>query len=492
MSGQDQRSGEDATALTPEALLEAAMKARSEGDLARAAAALDGVLKAAPRHPIPLRLRARVALERGEADALARFDTALRADPGNADLHLGKAQALELAGDAQGARIVAQQIAAQAPGFIAALSFLSGLYLAAGEADFTAPFAAAARKAPQDPNILAAWVDALAGIERFDGAANVAARARAAFPGEPHFALLEAINAGSAGDWVRAEEIYADLPVDSHQRWLAETRHRLRGGDLAAAQGNLDRAFALAPVDIAGWALQGVVWRLGATAEARERARWLHEQAGLVQFRKLEADADLLARARARLGELHQCAGMPLGQSLRGGTQTRGVLFHRPDRVLAQLHAAIAATLETYRAGLPRADRSHPLLRARDAGWRLAGSWSVRLGAGRDHHAAHIHPSGLISSALYITVPDAARGDGKQGWLEIGRPPADLGLDLEPLVKIAPQEGHLALFPSTLYHGTTPFGAPSQAPLQAPSQASSHAAERVSVAFDVITKSHLL
>jgi len=49
--------------------------------------------------------------------------------------------------------------------------------------------------------------------------------------------------------------------------------------------------------------------------------------------------------------------------------------------------------------------------------------------------------------------------------------PPDLGLDLPPLRTIEPQPGYLALFPSTLYHGTTPFGS----------------AERMTVAFDVVT-----
>ena len=478
MSGQDQQSPEDATALTPEALLETAMKARASGDLALAAKALDSVLKVAPRHPIPLRLRARVALERGEEDALARFDQALRADPGNADLHLGKAQALEVSGDAKGARIVAEQIAAQAPGFIAALSFLSSLYLAAGEDDFAAPFASASKKAPQDPNILAGWVDALAGIERFDGAANVAARARDTFPKEPHFALLEAINAGSAGDWSRADAIYTDLSTESLQRWLAEARHRLRAGDLPAAQTNLDRAVAIAPHDTAAWALQGLVWRLSDTSQAKSRARWLHEQAGLVQFRELEDEAELLQSARTRLSQLHEAASMPLGQSLRGGSQTRGVLFQRPEPVLAELHQAVLRTLRAFRDELPETDPQHPLLHARDTAWQLAGSWSVRLRGGGDRHAAHIHPSGLISSALYLSVPEAAESAQKEGWLEIGRPPADLALDLEPLATIQPKEGHLALFPSTLYHGTTPF------------RGGEAKGDRLTVAFDVITKTH--
>ncbi|MDJ0979847.1 MAG: putative 2OG-Fe(II) oxygenase [Erythrobacter sp.] len=460
---------------TPEALLEAAIRARKEGDLARVARALDGVLKAAPHHPIPLRLRARVALERGEASALGRFDEALRADPGNAELHLGKAQALELSGDRKGARIVAEQIAAQAPGFIAALSFLSSLYLAAGESDFTAPFAAAAAKAPQDPNILAAWINSFAGIERFADAARIADQARAAFPAEPHFALLEALNAGSAGDWDRAEAVFADLALESAQRWLAEARHRLRAGQIAMSQALVDKALDTAPHDVAAWALQGIVWRLSETDEGKAKARWLHEQAGLVQMRPLIAQDGLLERVRTRLEALHEGAGMPLGQSLRGGSQTRGILLQRPEPEFAELHSAILDTLKAYRDELPDKDADHPLLKARDTPWRLAGSWSVRLTGEGDHHAAHIHPAGLISSALYVTVPQTANDADKQGWLEIGRPPADLRLDLAPIASIQPKEGHLALFPSTLYHGTTRFARP-------PDQSA-----RMTIAFDVIT-----
>lgn len=480
---------------SPDALLEMAVSARRAGDLGRSGEALDALLLAMPSHPIPLRLRAQIALERGEADALTRFDRALAADAGNPHLHLGKAQALEVAGDAKGARIVAQQIAAQAPGFIPALTFLSGLMLAAGEADFTAPFTHAARKAPQDPNIAAAHCDAFAGIERFADAARIAAEAGSRFPEEEHFAFLEASYSGSAGEWSRADALYAQLGVQSLQRWLAEARHRLRARDVDAAQKLISCALGTAPHDIAAWALQDITWRLADTSEARARAQWLHGQTGLVTLARLEADDTMLARARSRLDELHESAAMPLSQSLRGGSQTRGILFHRPDPVLAELREAIAATLETYRAGLPQSDGAHPLLSARDAPWQLAGSWSVRLEAGGDHHAAHIHPAGIISSALYITLPDgpgAAEDTGaekstdtvnKQGWLDLGRPPKDLGLDLPPVQSIAPRTGHLALFPSSLYHSTRPFPAPASA-------VGTTGAHRMSVAFDVITKPH--
>lgn len=453
-----------------------ALSHRALGELSEAALWYDAVLTLEPRHIRGLHGRARVAIERGEADALARFDAALAVNPGDADLWLGKAQALDVAGDVQGARTVAEQICAQAPSFIAALTFLSGLRLASGEADFTAPFSEAASRAPQDPNIPATHAETLAGLDYAKQAAEVAAEARKRFPNESHFAMLEAVHAGTAGEWDRADATFTALPANAPNRALHEARHRIRSGEIAQAGALLEKALAANPWDISAWALRGIVWRLSDDP----RAEWLHGQAGLVQTRELAGRQGLREDVIAELRELHAGSAMPLGQSLRGGTQTRGILFHRTEPLLAELHTAILATLEEYRADLPLLDETHPLLRLRDAVWRLAGSWSVRLsGAGGqarnsedgDYHTAHIHPLGVISSALYLVVPDEAASEEQLGWLEVGRPPRDLGLNLEPLKSIEPKPGHLALFPSTLYHGTTRF----------------NSAERLTVAFDVVT-----
>ncbi|WP_291132797.1 putative 2OG-Fe(II) oxygenase [Erythrobacter sp.] len=459
----------------------AALSHRALGQPGEAARWYEAALAAEPRHPRALHGRARVALERGEGDALARFDAALAVNPGDADLWLGKAQALEVAGDVTGARAIAEQVCAQAPGFIAALTFLAGLKHAAGEADWTSPFAEAAQKHPQDPNIPAAHAEAFAGLDHAAEAAEVAADARRRFPGEPHFALIEAVHRGSAGQWEEAEAIFAQLSDTRAMRHLHEARHALRARDLSRAHACLDRALAANPWDISAWALRGIAWRLGEDEASRAKAEWLHEQAGLVALRELVGRVGLVADAVAELRAIHARSTMPLGQSLRGGTQTRGILFHRTEPVLAELHEAIRATLEVHREGLPPLDESHPLLRHRETPWRLLGSWSVRLAGGGapgsgDYHTAHIHPQGILSSALYLVVPEeahapVAEGELPQGWLEIGRPPPDLGLDLPPLRTIEPKEGHLALFPSTLYHGTTPFGS----------------AERMTVAFDVVT-----
>jgi tetratricopeptide (TPR) repeat protein len=444
---------------------------RALGELEQAAHWYDAVLALDAGHSRALHGRARTAIERGEADAVQRFDAAISVNQGDGDLWLGKAQALEVAGDIAGARAIAQQLCTQAPGFIAALSFLSGLKLAAGEADFAAPFREAAVRIPQDPNIPATHAETLSGLDHSAQAATVAAAARERFPHEPHFALLEAVHAGSAGDLDRAERVFAQLPPDMPGVAVHEARHRIRTGEFARADALLGEALEASPWDITAWSLRGIVWRLGGDAQSDERAAWLHEQSGLIQMRPLVGRAGLIDDAVGELRDLHAGSAMPLGQSLRGGTQTRGILFHRTEPLLAELKAAILATLDEYRAELPKTDTAHPLLRSRDAPWKLAGSWSVRLTGGGDHHTAHIHPQGVISSALYLVVPGEAEHPDQQGWLEVGRPKSDLGLDLGPIKSIQPVPGHLALFPSTAYHGTTPFAS----------------AERMTVAFDVVT-----
>ncbi|MBV7259243.1 putative 2OG-Fe(II) oxygenase [Erythrobacter crassostreae] len=446
-----------------------ALSHKELGQLDEAAEWYDSALSLDPRHPRALHGRARIALERGEADALLRFDQAISVNPGDADIWLGKANALDVSGDTKGAMTVASQIAEQGPAYLPGQSFLAQMRLAAGDADFAAHFADAAAKLPQDPNIPAAHCDVLSGLDRANEAADIAAQARKRFPQIDHFALLEAVHSGTAGDWDRAEAIFAALINESPLRFLNEARHRLRKHDLEAAEHLLDKALIANQWDIAAWALRGIVWRLAGD----DRAEWLHAQDGLVQFLPLEGADGLIERSTAFLRELHTHSAMPLGQSLRGGTQTRGILFHRMEPVIRELRDAIARTMESYRENLPKRDEKHPLLRHSKAAWKFDGSWSVRLTGGGDFHTSHIHPKGIVSSALYLIVPEDSTDEGAHnGCLEVGRPPPDLSLDLDPVRTIQPIPGHLALFPSTLYHGTTPFTS----------------SERMTVAFDVVSQ----
>lgn len=429
-----------------------------------AATAYERALALDPARAIALHGRARIALERAESDAPARFDRALQAHGADPNAWLGKAQALDAAGDVATARAIAEQLVAQAPGWHDGLRFLAQLRLAAGEQDFTSHLAEASRQLPRDENIVFLHGELLAGIDRNAEAAEIVRAARLRLPGQERLALLEAIYAGAAGDDDAAEVLFTALGTKSFERHLHEARHRIRRGEHDRADALLTSALAEQPWDIGAWALRGIVWRL--TNDVR--AEWLHEQPGLHALRPLEGDPGLLADATRVLHQLHDSSVFPLGQSLRGGTQTRGRLFHRMEPQLRRLADAIRATLEVHRAGLPPADKDHPLLRWRDRPWRIEGSWSVRLAGGGDHHTGHIHPQGILSSALYLDLP-ALDQDGDEALLELGRPPADLRLDLGPLATFRPRTGHLALFPSTLYHGTTPFGA----------------GRRLTVAFDV-------
>jgi hypothetical protein len=170
------------------------------------------------------------------------------------------------------------------------------------------------------------------------------------------------------------------------------------------------------------------------------------------------------------LRSLHERSGQFIGQSVQGGTQTDGPLFSRIDRMIRQLREVIVKAVQQYVAKLPAVDGDHPLLRQpRDRLRRFSGSWSVRLRGG-GFHSNHVHPQGAISSALYLELPDRRSGEpADSGWLVLGEPPADLGLDLPPHTKIEPKIGQLALFPSWMWHGTRPFAD----------------GERLTVAFDI-------
>jgi len=440
---------------------------RGAGNSAQAAQWYDRALTLEPNRVKALHGRARVAIERGEPDAVQRVDRALSVNPGDADLWLAKAQALDVAGDTGGARQIAKQLVDQAPAWIEGLKFLAQLRLGAGETNFTSHFAKAIQRVPQDPAIPQAWSAVLAGLDFNEEAANVAANARKAFPQMEQFAFLDAIYSGSAGENDHAEAIFAALSVDTGERKLHEVRHRIRRKEYERAQSLLSAIFATQPWDISAWALQGVVWRL----TGDDRAEWLCGQDGLVTLKPLINADEILPDAIPFLHGLHDGSPLPLGQSLRGGSQTRGHLFSRAEPILARLHQAIVDTLETYRQGLPKRDNAHPLLRHRDASWKLAGSWSVRLTGGGDYHTAHIHPLGIISSALYLELPGNESDDPMAGWLEVGRPATDLQTNLDPISTVEPKAGHLALFPSILYHGTRPFTGD----------------RRMTVAFDVVT-----
>lgn len=433
------------------------------GDAAAAAAAFDRALELRPDDPTALRGRARVALERAEADVLDRYAAALGASPGDPQLVLESTEARIGAGDT-GAIDEFADTAARLPEWSEGqIAVARMLWESRQDQGFDDHVRRLLRGEPGRIDLWEQYVGLLAGCGRYEAAADAARDARSLAGGGAAFALLEAVNAGRAGDVARADALLASVPSSFPGRALHESVHRIRRGELDAARAAIDSALSRNPSDIGAWAVAELIWR----KLADPRSAWLSGQEGLVAKLELGLAPDRFEAIRALLRHLHRTGVQMVEQSVRSGTQTRWRLFDRPEPELAELKAAIEAAIGDYVAALPPADERHPLLRHRDARLAITGSWSVRL-TRSGYHVSHIHPKGLISSACYFEVPGPGSAPG-EGALELGGPPPDLKLDLKPLHVLAPRPGLLVLFPSYLHHGTRPFTA----------------GERLSVAFDV-------
>ncbi|HWY25798.1 MAG TPA: putative 2OG-Fe(II) oxygenase, partial [Nevskia sp.] len=164
----------------------------------------------------------------------------------------------------------------------------------------------------------------------------------------------------------------------------------------------------------------------------------------------------------------------PIDQTLRGGTQTAGLLFSSGAPLIQEVHAAIRGAVAEYIRDLPQ-DPLHPMSQRRAgaaaADFDFTGSWSCRLRS-QGYHTNHVHPMGWISSAYYARLPqDVEDGARRHGWLKFGESNMALGERDWPASYVKPEVGRLVLFPSFFWHGTVPF-------------ADSH--DRLSIAFDVV------
>ena len=231
----------------------------------------------------------------------------------------------------------------------------------------------------------------------------------------------------------------------SGQATLAHILVRL--GDYHRAERAALAATQLAPHDQSGWALLGTIWRL--LGDPRED--WLCRYDDLI----MPVPVDLPTGLADALNGRHLVQAHPADQSLRGGTQTAGHLFHTRDPMIVAFAHALRGSIEARLALLPP-DPKHPFLGRNTGHVAFSASWSVRLGdAG--FHISHMHPAGWLSSALYVALPPEVAAASGEGTLTFGVPDAALGLDLPPRRSVQPREGLLVLFPSYLWHGTTPF-----------------------------------
>lgn len=438
---------------------------RGDGNPRAAADAYDRAIALDPANSLARHGRAQVALELGDDDAVDRFTVLHDANPRHPEIALGLAEAREAASMPFAETPLAAALEAT-PDWVKGQAILARMRHEAGEPDFARSLRAATDRFPGNQDLWLAHARALEGADAPDRAMQILAEARQHCGDTPDLVLAEARCAGLSGDFERAGARLDQLPDGFPGARMERVRHAIRLGDADAAAVLLDRERAERPADVSAWALTDVVWRM----VGDDRRSWLHEQPGLVSLGQLPLDAFELAAISDYLRSLHSTSRHPIGQSLRGGTQTRGRLLDRRHPLAERLRAAIVDAVGDHWAGLPAYDAGHPLLAHRDGGFGLAGSWSVRLN-GLGFHVSHVHPLGVLSSASYFVLPDTrADADPLAGQLELGRPPSDLCVDLPPIRVVAPKIGHLALFPSTLHHGTRAF----------------QAGERITAAFDVV------
>ncbi len=305
------------------------------------------------------------------------------------------------------------------------------------------------------------WINATVANDRHGEGAIVAAEALKQHPGDFRLESIREFLLGMTGN---AAEHLANLDriggrypknpsIESMGNLLA-----IRAGDPARAAAALEREVAGNPGNQVAWAQLSVVWRL--LGDPREE--WLCDYGRLVMPIDVPSvdgvDAKTFAAEVAvALRNAHSTRFAPGDQTLRGGTQTSGNLFERPDPTIQKFRQSVLAAAREALAALPT-DDGHPFLRRKVGALSFSGSWSVLLRGG-GHHVPHYHSEGWMSSAYYAELPDSIEDEKRhEGWIQFGVPPMVYGLDLEPRRVVKPHPGRLVLFPSYLWHGTIPFG----------------------------------
>ena len=230
----------------------------------------------------------------------------------------------------------------------------------------------------------------------------------------------------------------------------------LKSRDPQKASAMAQKALALAPLDQYALALQGSAWRV----LGDERDEILNGYDDLIAVFDLEPPEGFSSIAAfhdelsAWLGDINPQTRAPLNQTLRGGSQTSGHLFHTGHELIDRLKTRISEAMRRYIEKIGT-DKAHPFRSRYGPSFRFTGSWSSRL-TGGGYHVNHIHPEGWISSCYYVSVPEAVHDKSeRQGWIKFGEPSFDAGL--VPRRAIQPVPGRLVLFPSYMWHGTNAF-----------------------------------
>ncbi len=154
------------------------------------------------------------------------------------------------------------------------------------------------------------------------------------------------------------------------------------------------------------------------------------------------------------LKKMHKTTRHPIGQSLRGGTQTFEDLFDNQSQNIQTLKDCVLEKA-MYFISAKDVDSKHPFLsRVNAKELEFVGSWSVSLES-EGFHKSHFHPQGWLSGVCYIDLPTEIDSEG-QGWLCFGKPEIENDESVGDYI-VKPKIGQVVFFPSYMWHGTRPF-----------------------------------
>ena len=416
-------------------------------------------------------------LSRSE-EALEELDAARSAGLGGPELAHNRASALMALGRFDDSRATLESALAESPGAMNLHGLLARLRFMQGDADFVSHLEAAIEREPGNAFLSIACSQLLRGAEALDDALGTMQRALGSgTETAPLLAEMSAVH-HDRGEFVEAldyaRRAVVSSPDDAELRDL-EIQALLSLGDAAAAMPLIEAARERQPLDQFYIALEASAARL--LGDPRYASLYDYER--LVRpfelpvpegWSSIEAfHADLVPALKER----HRFVAPPLDQSLRAGTQTPRGLLGDPNPVIRAFLDAIQGPIRAYCEHMGT-DPAHPLSVRNTGSTRMIGCWSVRLH--RDgFHVNHVHSEGWISSAYYVEVPDEVNDEeAKSGWIKFGEPKFPIP-DAAPEKFVQPAAGKLVLFPSYMWHGTTPIRGDDA---------------RMTIAFDVVPARH--
>ncbi|MDX1432150.1 MAG: putative 2OG-Fe(II) oxygenase [Gammaproteobacteria bacterium] len=409
----------------------------------------------------------------GEAAPLYR--AVLDAEPGNADaLHLLGVLMTQIGEFREAVRCLEQAVANGPERAVYLASLAQALYRAGREADAAAVLERLVRLRPDSVDAFSDLGAVRQELGDLDGAVEAYNRALALSPGfaRGHFNLGTALKRrGELGAATASLRRAIDLQPGEASYHATLAGYLLECDRPEAALAASDGCLAIAPRNLLALSFKAIALeRLGRYDEARR----LVDLEQMIRRRDVEPPAgyESLAHFNACLEDEilghPTLSAEPARNATRFGRHT-AQLLDNPSRAVAELGRLCSNAVAEYLNALPRVP-GHPYLGHRPQGWKLF-MWGVVMES-QGHQLAHTHPDGWVSGVYYVKLPQVVHGESRDhaGWIEFGRPHAELTGPLEPRVQtICPREGMLVLFPSHVYHRTVPY------------QSDEH---RISIAFD--------